>query len=233
MGSTKQQKAYLLHRQDYRDTSNLLTVLTPDDGRVSLIAQGARRPKTPLKAILQAFQCCELEWRESRSDLGLLLRADFIGPATHLSGRALFAGFYVNELLVRLLSPGVSDPQFFEQYHQTVINLSDNSEPVLRLFEKNLLLHLGYGLDLWQDKSGQDIDPQATYHYFFEQNFVRLVQSDDPQGLKIPGEALCALREEKILPQHRMVLKMLFRQILQHYLGKKPIMSRQFWWAYD
>jgi len=61
-GKIDRQPAYVLHAQPYRETSLLLQVLTPDYGRVTLVARGARRPASALRGGLLPFQPLKLSW---------------------------------------------------------------------------------------------------------------------------------------------------------------------------
>ena len=66
-----------------------------------------------------------------------------------LQSLALYSGFYVNELISRVIEPETANPQLFHEYLQCLIGLAvrENIEPVLRRFEFNLLRILGYGID--------------------------------------------------------------------------------------
>src|SRR5690554_7107131 len=117
------QPAYILHRRPYRETSWLLDVVTPDYGKVSLVAKGARRGKAPDASLYQPFQPVLISWL-GKSDLKTLsgLEARRLAPEAQelqqrgLSGQWLFAGFYLNELLEFLLVEQESSPYLFALY---------------------------------------------------------------------------------------------------------------------
>ena len=94
--------AWVLHHRPFRDSSRILDVLSRQHGRLSLVARGSRAAKSRLKGILRPFSPLSLSW-VIRSDLGTLTGADMSGVPIVLSGDALLSGFYVNELLLKLL----------------------------------------------------------------------------------------------------------------------------------
>ncbi len=103
--------AYVLHHRPYRDSSLILDVLSAAYGRVALVARGARRPKSRLHGVLQPFQPLLASW-SLRGEMGTLTAAE-ARAGGGLRGRALISGFYVNELLLRLLHRHDPHPQLF------------------------------------------------------------------------------------------------------------------------
>ncbi|HBH36525.1 MAG TPA: DNA repair protein RecO, partial [Gammaproteobacteria bacterium] len=92
--------AFLLHRRPYRDTSLLLECLIAGEGRMPLIARGAAKGR--LKGILQPFQPLMLKWR-GRGEVMTLTHAEAAEKPVDLKKKLLYCGFYLNELLMRLL----------------------------------------------------------------------------------------------------------------------------------
>ena len=151
-GKVVLEPAYVLHHRPYRDSSLLLEMLTSGYGRVALIARGARRPKSHLHGLLQPFQPLFASW-SMRGELGTLTAVegrDGAGPR----GRTLISGFYMNELLMRLLHRHDPHPQLFAVYESALRGLAVTGLPasaeqtVLRMYELTLLRELGYGLVL-------------------------------------------------------------------------------------
>ncbi|MDE2091672.1 MAG: DNA repair protein RecO, partial [Gammaproteobacteria bacterium] len=102
------QPAYVLHQYDWRETSRMVEILSRDHGRLGLVARGARRPRSPLRAVLRPFQPLLLSWTGG-GDLVTLTGVEPAGEPFALQGRALLSAFYLNELLLRLLTR--HDPQ--------------------------------------------------------------------------------------------------------------------------
>src|SRR5471032_161669 len=96
------QPAFVLHSYPFRETSLVIEVFTREFGRLGLVARGARRPKSALRGVLLAFQPLRISWT-GRSELRTLIRAEWTGGVPQPQGLALMCGFYLNELLLKLL----------------------------------------------------------------------------------------------------------------------------------
>ena len=142
------QRCFVLHSRPYRETSLLLDVFSEQAGRLTLVANGVRRPRSFLKGILQPFTPLFLEWR-GRGSLQTLQKAEPISLALPLFGGSLYSAFYVNEILCRVLDVNTPYPHLFFDYLNALRELAQNTDPQipLRRFELALLTHLGYGID--------------------------------------------------------------------------------------
>lgn len=197
-------------------------------GRIGLVARGARRPNSKLKAVLQPFQPLLLSWT-GRGDLGTLTGAEATGSATFLSGRPLLCGFYLNELLVRLLHRHDPHPELFDDYAASVAELARgvSEEVILRLFEKRLLAACGYGLNLTNEiESGELVQRDGCYEYVLEQG-PRSCEPGVP-GLTVAGTSLLALADGRLDDERALRdAKKLLRAALDLYLGGRPLKTRE------
>ena len=227
---------FVLHQRAYRETSLILDVFSSGHGRVSLVAKGAKRGKNSQALLLQPARKLNLAWSQ-RSDMGTLSAVEQAGPVCALSGRRLFSCFYLNELLIRMLHKHESHPELFQKYEQALIQLESKQQEdrTLRIFEKNMLISLGYGLNLDQDiTTGQAIDEQTGYFYRIGAGPM----SDKPEhepNIRISGKTLRALTcedEECWDEQIAREAKKLFRTILDNYTGDKPLASRELYKSY-
>ncbi|MBW8189580.1 DNA repair protein RecO [Neiella marina] len=214
--------AYLLSRRPYREDSALIDVLTQHHGLLRLVARGLRRKRQPLAAILQPFTPLLLSW-QAKSELGQLQAAETASASFQLQGDQTLAGFYLNELVSRLLEPMEAAEPVFAYYAQAIDCLADPQqrlEPTLRRFEHELLNHLGYGLnDLAQ------IDPDAYYQWDPQQG---LLQTEYPSS--ILGWHLQHIEQADYqLPEVAKAAKILIRQRLEPLLAGRPLKSRQVW----
>src|SRR6266513_1723333 len=132
--------AFVLHTYPYRETSVIVEALTAAYGRVALVARGARRARSELRGVLQAFQPLSLSW-SGAGELKTLVRADWRGGLPLVGGSALLCGFYLNELLLKMLPREDAHPQLFMDYRNTLTRLAsgDAQAPALRQFEVRLL----------------------------------------------------------------------------------------------
>ena len=106
------ERGFVLHQRPYRDSSQLLECMTAAHGRMGLVARGSRRAATGQRALLQPFVPLKLSWIR-RGDLGRLTHVEADGPSYSLEGHRLLAGFYANELLLRLTARGDPNPRRF------------------------------------------------------------------------------------------------------------------------
>ncbi len=223
--------AWVLHRRPYGDSSFLLELFTLDLGRVSAIARGVRRkarggavnglaqPFTPLLVALGG-----------RGELQTLRQVEAAGAASMLMGQRLFSGLYVNELVLRLLPRFDPMPDLFAMYSQAINGLvEDELERVLRPFELQLLMDIGYNLEIDSDCFGETLETQHYYILDPERGLV-MTEGATSEGLILGAhlKKLSALRRsgEDLDEQSRQLLKKLTRLALAHRLGPRPLRSR-------
>src|SRR5688572_10919841 len=116
------QPAFVLHTYPYRETSLIVEAYVRDHGRLALIARGARRPKSSVRGVLMPFQPLLLSWT-GRKDLRTLTRAEWRGGYAPLRGQPLICGFYLNELLLKLLQRDDPHEELFAVYEGTLEGL--------------------------------------------------------------------------------------------------------------
>lgn len=223
------QPALLLHRKPYRDTSLLIEAFSAEHGRLGLIARGARSRRGSQQGLLQPFTPLLLSW-SGRGELMTLTGAEPHGPPLVLSGDAVISGFYLNELLMRLLPRHDPHPRLYHSYHATLQHLAlpARQEWALRLFERDLLQELGYGLLLTHEGgSGEMVEAAVSYCYHPEFGPQRQSPGEE-RCLVVHGATLLALAQgEEGDSRTRSEAKRLMRTILSHYLGTKPLASRE------
>ncbi len=165
--------AYVLHTHPWRETSLIVEAFTARHGRVGLVARGARRAHAALRTRLLAFQPLALSWH-GKGGLKTLRAAEWLGGAPYLSGRALICGFYVNELILKLLAPEDPHAGLFRSYDQALHALAGapDPQPVLRRFELELLSELGYAQTLDRTADGCPVRPDSHYGYVIGRGVV-------------------------------------------------------------
>ena len=117
------QQVYVLHTYPFKETSLIVEIFSKEFGRVSLVAKGARRPKSALRGMLQSFQALEASW-SGIGELKTLHGIDWCDQYLPMEGNSLICGFYLNELLLRLLPKEDNYESLFNFYHTTMENLS-------------------------------------------------------------------------------------------------------------
>lgn len=211
------QPAWILKHQPYRDTSLLLEVFTPQHGRMGLIGRGARGKNSARRALLQPFRPLLVSWNAS-GDLGTLGACEPDGGPLRLTGKALYCGWYVNELLMKLLPRRDAHPALYPVYAATLHRLAaEEIEPALRVFEKRLLEEIGYGLHL------EVANPAALYGYDFDRGPLE-VGGDKPEAMR--GDSLQALDQERFDTVEQLRdAKRLLRRALARVLGGRELES--------
>lgn len=209
--------AWILKAAPYGDSSLLIEAFAREQGRVGLVARGARAPKARSRGLLQPFRPLLLSWNAS-GDLGTLTAVESAGAAPSLAGEAVFSGWYLNELLLRLLQRHDAHPAVFDAYAVALHGLCLATERSLRVFELRLLAELGFGLDL-----PDDLDPSGWYRY---EPDVGARPVDTGTADAVTGAALIALRDEALdQPEHLRVARGLLRAALAPHLGARPLAS--------
>lgn len=224
----EEQAVYILHTYPYRETSLVVEMFSHTFGRVAAIAKGARRPRSLMRGMLQSFQPLVATW-SGKSELRNLHGVEWRGGLHMLHGQGLICGFYLNELMLRLLPREDAHETLFEHYEQALRTLVKN-EPhaiVLRQFEIVLLQELGYALQLTHEAdNGPEIDANANYTFIPDHGAVRA--NADQSGVQLRGKTLLDMAQgdyADALTQQQS--KQLMRALISHYLGEKPLHTRQ------
>ncbi|HUW50466.1 MAG TPA: DNA repair protein RecO [Sulfuricella sp.] len=222
------QTAFVLHSYPYRETSLIVEVFSQHHGRVPLMARGARRPKSAVRGLLLSFQPLFLSWF-GKGELRTLHSAEWQGGQPLLQGMALICGFYLNELLLKLLHRDDPHEKLFLHYQDTLQELARRTDyaAVLRRFELNLLKELGYALTLDHDAdSGEPIEPEARYRFVIERGPVR--QKNRQNGVELRGKTLLDMAADDYGdPVTLQQSKALMRTLINHYLGSEILHTRQ------
>jgi DNA repair protein RecO (recombination protein O) len=171
---------FVLHAYPYKETSLIVEAFTRRFGRVGLLARGARRPRSMMRGVLLAFHPLHMTWSVS-AELGTLISAEWGGGQPTLAGLGLMCGFYINELLLRLLPRDDPHEALFDAYGEVLARLAAGAPqaPVLRGFERRMLAELGYAPVLDRDASnGAEIQPAKHYAYEAERGPVETRRVD-------------------------------------------------------
>jgi DNA repair protein RecO (recombination protein O) len=222
------QPAFVLHSYPYKETSLIIDMFTRDHGRVALVAKGAKRPHSKLRGVLQTFQPLSGSW-SGKSELRTLIDAEWVGGMLPLEKSALLCGFYLNELLVKLLARDDPHPVLFDHYVATLNQLAHNQPApiVLRKFERALLKETGVAADLSRSTVGRALlDPAADYVVDPERG-AREARLSDTWPV-VSGKTLLDMESEDYSDPHTQAQsKQLMRFLLAHHLGGAPLNTRQ------
>lgn len=222
------QRAFVLHSRPFSETSLLIDFFTEGEGKIRLLAKGARRNRSPLRGCLQPFTPLLIRW-SGKGEIKTLINADPISLSLPLSGTVLYSGLYLNELVSRVIEFGTPYTSLFFDY-LTCLQLLAASEYTpefaLRQFELALLSYLGYGVDfLHCAGSGEPVADTMTYRYREEKGFIGSLVVDQ---LSFTGRQLKALATREFPDSDTLKAAKRFTRIaLKPYLGGKPLKSRE------
>ena len=237
-----QVEAYVLHRYDWSESSLILDLFTRERGRVAVAAKGAKRPHSQLRAVLLPFQRVQVTLGRASGDeqaeVHTLRHAEWAGGGPMLAGSALFSGFYLNELLMKLLARHDPHPVLFDAYRATLPALGSGHEGLaqagLRAFELLLLRETGLLPDLATVTLTQrPVDAAGRYQLVPESGVVAAL--GDAPGL--PGSLL--LGQQAALDQGDAAalraacasagaaLRVGLRTLLHYHLGTPSLRTRQ------
>lgn len=237
------QFAYVLHHYDWSETSLVLDLFTREQGRLAVVAKGAKRPYSQLRSVLLPFLRLQVTLskpskmnEEGAAEVQTLRGAEWIGGQTLPSGAALFSGYYINELLLKFLPRQDPSPELFDAYAGLLPQLqrADAAQAALRAFELRLLALCGLLPDLSVLATTQaPLEPERLYMMAAESGVI-VPTHDAPQ---LSGQAFTQLQAallhgstaalQQACEAAGAPLKPMLRALLHYHLGHRPLRTRQ------
>ncbi|HUR87808.1 MAG TPA: DNA repair protein RecO [Ramlibacter sp.] len=232
--------AFVVHRYDWSESSLILEVFTRHHGRVALVAKGAKRPSSNFRPVLLPLQPLHVAFG-GEAEIRTLKSAEWIGGQVMPTGDALLSGYYLNELLLRLLARDDPHPQLFDAYAQAVAVLASEHgealEPALRAFELILLREIGLLPTLeTQTLTLAPVEADAPYTLSAEAGLVSVDEDDERPAL--PGARWTALQRAlddpapftatlRAAAADMAQLKPQLRALLHYHCGVGTLRTRQ------
>ncbi|QTH65118.1 DNA repair protein RecO [Psychrosphaera ytuae] len=242
--------AFILHTRPFKENQLLIEMLVAGEGRMSIIGFKGSKKNTAKTALFRPFRPLVIQFRKT-SGLRTLKSVDenqsLARQLTELKGKALFCGFYINELICRLCKADEDYPELYALYTYALKYLAKTPEQlgseglwlelILRQFEYRLLVMLGYGISFQNEcEHGVEIASGASYELRPDRGFV--MTSDKPGS--ITGHQILSLAQRldttldmvenpdsEVLKEDLRVAKGIMRLCLQVHLGDKPLKSRE------
>ena len=221
------QDIYILHSYPFKESSLIVDIFSKNYGRISAVAKGARRPHSSLRGMLQSFQRLEANWSGSQ-ELKTLNSIEWSSPLNTLKGDALVCGFYINELLLRLLPKEDPHEELFNYYDETIRELAqlESLDITLRQFELRLLKELGYEVMLSQDNESKPI--QLNQIYAYEAGSGPTLNKKNGYAQMVSGQTLYDMAQNDFTrSETQKQSKQLMRYLIAFYLGDKPLNSKK------
>ncbi|WP_151981047.1 DNA repair protein RecO [Acinetobacter guerrae] len=222
-------QGYLVHHRKYREKSHIVHLFTEEYGRMDGILRQTPPPQ---------YQPITLQ-ATGKGDLKNFTKLEILNHPVFFHGDAFFAGFYLNEILLRLCPLEEAMPQSFSQYQKTLAQLqllSSHPQPalflrqILRQFEHALLQELGYAVDFHVDCNQQPISTLMSYQFQTTEGFLPIASRS---SASLSGESICCMHSyadgEEFSAEQLQLLGKLYRQMITSLLGDRPLKSRQLW----
>ncbi len=220
---------YLIHHRKYREKSHIVHLFIQEYGRVDGILRQIPPPQyQPI--CLQAT---------GKSELKNFTKLEILNQPVFFHGDAFFAGFYLNEIVLRLCPLEEAMPQTFEQYQLTLLQLQQLASheqaslflrQILRQFEHVLLQELGYAIDFSVDANQQQILPLRHYQFQLNDGFLPVAQASRST---LSGTLIASMQYyedgQDFSHEQLQLLGKLYRQMISSLLGDRPLKSRQLW----
>ena len=234
-----EQAAFILHTRPFKENQQLVELLTEQQGKVTALVYVGQSKRSIKKGVIQPFLPLNITLKTNskhESSLKIISYVETSAKSFSLSKNSLYSAFYINELLVRLLSQDIPCEALFNQYQLTLVALSQGLAiaPQLRQFELSLLDELGVSLDFTSVFS-EDADNVVGFYYIAEQGFIPAYQFSvknittpwfDKNHLQVIAEQV-SLPNVVVSDEVEQTFKLLMRQIINELLGGKPLNSRK------
>lgn len=225
MNPNEWEDCFLLHQRPYKNTSIIAEIFTRNSGKISLIAKGAKNPKSKFFGYLVPFEKLQITY-SGRSDLKTLTNIDKQHNLnnTHLSKKS-YSLLYINELMIKLLPKDAANEDLFNLYSKFVedSNATEEMDILLRNFELDLLEVLGYGINFESDIDlDQPIAPEKDYIFIAERGF-----QVGNKGSEFNGQDIINIKERNFKNIPSVKLKQLTQATIMYCLEGNDLKSRQ------
>lgn len=162
----------VLARVDYGEADRIVTMLTPDAGKLSLIAKGARRVKSKLAGGIELFSVSELVYIPGKGTIDTLVSSRLIRHYGHIV-QDIDRTMLGYELLKQVHKTTEEDvePEYFDVLDQSLALLDDSAVPmdfVQAWCSAQLLKHTGHTPNLVTDVNGEKLIAGEAYDFNFD-----------------------------------------------------------------
>ena len=224
---------FVLHRYDWSESSLILEVFTRHHGRLALVARGAKKPSSGFRPVLLPLQGLSLAFGGD-AEIRSLKGAEWQGGHVMPTGEALLSGYYLNELLMRLLARDDPHPRLFDAYAAAVRLLAtpkaEALQLALRTFELWLLRDIGLLPALDRETASLLAVQPAVSYVLVPEAGLRQAHGDDRVWLTLHT----SLQEEatfsdtlQALAEVAQPLKIQLRALLHYHCDVKMLKTRQ------
>ncbi|MDB5166539.1 MAG: repair protein RecO [Candidatus Saccharibacteria bacterium] len=164
-----QTPAIILSRTDFGEADRILTMLTPEQGKVRLMARGVRRVKSKLAGGIELFSISQLTYLSGKGDIGTLISARLekhYGRIVQDIDRTML-GYD----LIRLINKNTEDSPESDYFDLLLLGFAALDEPginteLIRLWFTAHLIRLGgHTPNLSTDMAGDRLTTEHSYNF--------------------------------------------------------------------
>lgn len=165
-------RGIVLSRIDYGEADRILTLLTPEQGKLRLMARGVRKAKSRLAGGIELFSTTQLTYMKGRGEIGTLISARLIKYYEHIVqdiGRV-----QLGYDLIKMLHKATEDqpePEYFTLLEEAFAALDDPDIDLtlVRLwFSAQLLRQAGHSPNLQATASGDKLEAGKRYNFDYD-----------------------------------------------------------------
>lgn len=225
MNPSEWEECFLLHQRSYGDTSIIAEIFTRQSGKMSVIARGAKKPKSKFFGYLVPFSKLQITY-SGRSELKTLTNIDRdLSLLDNNLSKKSYSLLYINELMIKLLPKDAANEDLFNLYSNFIEAAVEEADMkfLLRSFELDLLEMLGYGINFQTDIDAHEpIKASLDYIFIAERGFQ--VSNKDPD---FSGQDIIDIRNRNLVNVSSNKLKQLTQATIMFCLEGKDLNSRQ------
>lgn len=162
----------VLSRTDYGEADRIITLLTPEKGKVRVMARGVRKLKSKLAGGIELFSVSDITYIAGRGEIGTLISSRLINHYGNIVKD--IDRVQLGYELIKFLNKATEDqpePEYFGLLEQSFKALDDPDIDVGLIrswFEAQLLRLAGHCPNLHTDVEGQKLSHEGSYNFDFE-----------------------------------------------------------------
>ena len=162
-------KAIVLSRVNYGEADRIMSLITPDNGKLSVIAKGVRREKSKLAGGIELLAICDITVHQGKGELGIVTSARLDTFFSHILedyDRLQFAYYVLKD--ISKASELLDEPAFYDLTRESLSSLNDLSIPLPvtdTWYRLQMAILLGVGINLSTDNNGMKLVEDAKYRF--------------------------------------------------------------------
>jgi DNA repair protein RecO (recombination protein O) len=165
-------KGIILSRTDYGEADRIITLLTPDYGKLTLLAKGVRRVKSKLAGGIELFSVSEITFIKGRGDVGTLVSTRLLKHFEKIVSQLdrTMTGYNIIKQLHKA-TEDQTEEDYFDLLAEAFEALNDLEIPLPLIsfwFMSRLIWLSGHEPNLQTDSQGRALQADGHYGFSFD-----------------------------------------------------------------